>query len=674
MTEETRRSFCRICAPCCGVLVTVDGDRVTAVRGDPDHPVSRGYVCPKGRALGELHHDARRLDVPMLRSGSELQATSWDAALDDLAARIRRAVDEHGPDAVAVYVGTPSIKETAAAPVLHSLCRRLGTRSRYSSITVDIAARMTVTTLVLAARMVPVVDIEDARLLLVLGTNPVVSHGHYDGLSDPVERLREIGRRGEVWVVDPRRTETAHHATRHVPIRPGTDHALLAHLVRSALDRGVPASVLDRLHGTDALLEAVAPWDRTRAAAWTGIDEATIAELDAAIAATGRLAVLTGTGVDMAGSGNLSEWLAWCLLLLTDSVDRPGGMWCNPTLTYERDRAGGIRAEPIDDGGPGPASRPDLPRFFAEHPCAALVDEIEAGTIKVLVSFGGNPLVAIAQPERLRAAIAGLDAFAVIGTLADDQADLASHLLPCTGMLERPDALLGSQSAQLAVYGQYTEAVVPPVAERRAAWWILAELGRHLGVDAMPRGLDLDTATDDDLLAVVARGPDALERLRQADGPVVAGGTATGWFLDSLPAGYPDLAPPALVAALLDLRSVPAPEPGLRLIPRRLLRRFNSVASPTGRQDEQEVVLHPEVAGAAGISAGGRVSVRSANGSVVGVATVTDGIHPEAVALSHGFTDVEVGRLTSTVDADALTGQTIQTGIPISVERAPGPG
>jgi anaerobic selenocysteine-containing dehydrogenase len=57
------RSYCRICAPCCGVLVTVDGETVTAVRGDPDNPHSEGYVCPKGRALGDLHHDPRRLDV-----------------------------------------------------------------------------------------------------------------------------------------------------------------------------------------------------------------------------------------------------------------------------------------------------------------------------------------------------------------------------------------------------------------------------------------------------------------------------------------------------------------------------------------------------------------------------------------------------------------------------------
>ena len=674
MTEETRRSFCRICAPCCGVLVTVDGDRVTAVRGDPDHPVSRGYVCPKGRALGELHHDPRRIDRPMLRTGSELEAVSWDVALDDLARRISRAVDEHGPDAFAVYVGTPSIKETAAAPVLHSLCRRLGTRSRYSSITVDIAARMTVTTMVLAARMVPVVDIEENRLLLVLGANPVVSHGHYDGLSDPVERLRELGRRGEVWVVDPRRTETARHASRYVPIRPGTDHALLAHLVRSVLERGVPASVLGRLHGVDALAEAVAPWHLERAAAWTGIDASTITELDAAVAAAGRLAVLTGTGIDMGGDGDLSEWLTWCLLLLTDSFDRPGGMWCNPTLTYRRDLAGAIRAEPIDDGEPGPTSRPDLPRFFAEHPCAALLDEIQSGVVKVLLSFGGNPLVAIAQPERLRAAIAGLDAFAVVGTNADPQADLASHQQPCTGMLERPDALLGSQSAQLAVYGQYTPAIVAPVAERRPAWWILAELGRRLGIDAMPRGLDIDVATDDDLLAVVARGQEALDQLRDADGPVVAGGTAAGWFLDALPDGFPDLAPPTLLVAMAALRSAPAPRPGLRLIPRRLLRRFNSVASPTGRQDLQEVVLHPAVAEAAGVATGEPVRVRSDHGSIVGTAAVTDGIHPEAVALSHGFGDVQVGSLVGTADADPLTGQTIQTGIRVVVEPVAGPG
>src|SRR5262245_4948637 len=230
------RSYCRICAPNSGVLVTVEGDVVKAVRGDPDHPVSRGYVCPKGRALGDLHHDPRRIDHPELRVAGTLQHVSWDAALDDLVPLVQRVTAESGPDAIAMYQGTPALAETAGVMFGAMFFRRLRSRSRYSTFTVDIASKMTATAMVFGTNVLPVVDVDGSSFLLVLGTNPVVSHGQYNGFSDPVTRMREISGRGEVWVVDPRRTESAHHATRHVAIRPGTDHALLAHLVRVVLE------------------------------------------------------------------------------------------------------------------------------------------------------------------------------------------------------------------------------------------------------------------------------------------------------------------------------------------------------------------------------------------------------------------------------------------------------
>ena len=202
----------------------------------------------------------------------------------------------------------------------------------------------------------------------------------------------------------------------------------------------------------------------------------------------------------MARSANASEWLALVALLLTDSLDRPGGMWFNPGHTFRRDR-GPIPAAPAGDGRPGPASRPDLPRFLAEHPCAALADEIEAGNVRALVSFGGNPLVAIAEPDRLRRAIRALEVFAVIGTVHDAQVDLATHVLPAAGGLERAEVLLSSQSAQLKVVSQYAPAVVPPAVARRPSWWIIGQLAQRLGHGVLPGRLDVGAATDDDLLA-----------------------------------------------------------------------------------------------------------------------------------------------------------------------------
>ena len=110
---------------------------------------------------------------------------------------------------------------------------------------------------------------------------------------------------------------------------------------------------------------------------------------------------------------------------------------------------------------------------------------------------------------------------------------------------------------------------------------------------------------------------------------------------------------------------------GLRLVPRRRLRRLNSVSSPRGRRDDQEILVHPSAAAAAGVRDGDPVRVVSAHGSLVGPATVTDAIDPGVVAASHGYPDTHVGALTSTTHhVDPISGQIAQTGIEVVIERA----
>ena len=134
------RTFCRICPVLCGLIVETQGDQVVNVRGDAEHPISHGYTCPKGRAAGQFHHHPHRLNGPRLRG----HASSWDATLDDLAEAIRGIVAAHGPDAVAVYWGTWSWMDALGRLAADQLMRQLATRSRYSAITVDAIARLTV--------------------------------------------------------------------------------------------------------------------------------------------------------------------------------------------------------------------------------------------------------------------------------------------------------------------------------------------------------------------------------------------------------------------------------------------------------------------------------------------------------------------------------------------------
>ena len=355
-------SFCRFCSALCGVIVTVEGDEVISVRGDPDHQLTRGYTCAKGRALPRWHHHPRRLEQPMMRRGGELEPVSWRECLDDLAARLGDVRATSGPDAIGSFIGYAVGFDANGRRFTERFLHALGSRSKYTTTTVDMPCKLLVPELMAAnSYLVPQIDHDRATLALLFGSNVVVSHGHFVMWPDPVRRLRAIASRGEVWVVDPRTTETARCATRHLAPRAGTDYVLLAHLVRELLAEGADQEFLARhTAGVAELAAAVAPFDLDRTTRATGLAPPDVLDLLASIRRHPRIAGHTGTGVTMGAQGNVAEWLLWSLHAVTGSLDRPGGLWFNPGLLLGFDRRPLARATGEPERGPGQAapSRP----------------------------------------------------------------------------------------------------------------------------------------------------------------------------------------------------------------------------------------------------------------------------------------------------------------------------
>src|SRR5580765_2632424 len=235
-------SYCRICPAACGIVVTVDGDRVLRVRGDDDHPASRGYTCSKGRALPASHHSPHRLDRPRLHG----REATWDELLADLAVRLDLVIDTTGPAAVALYLATGLAYDAAGQIAASQWLPSIGSSSFLTAVTVDNAPVLVAAELVSGNPMLnPVWDPTVPGLAIFVGTNPVVSHGYGTALPDPVRRVRDYrAGGGRVWVLDPRRTETAALADVHVPVRPGADVAVVAALACALLEHGSDESEL----------------------------------------------------------------------------------------------------------------------------------------------------------------------------------------------------------------------------------------------------------------------------------------------------------------------------------------------------------------------------------------------------------------------------------------------
>ncbi|MGO9747445.1 MAG: molybdopterin-dependent oxidoreductase [Mycobacterium sp.] len=659
----TVRSFCRVCTSVCGILVDVEGDTVVRVRGDQDHPFSRGYTCAKGRALPGLHHHPDRLERPQMRVDGQLRDTTWEACLDDLGTRLKDIIDRHGPESVAFYFST---MESAGFRMAEALHAAIGTPAKFSPLTIDGTAKPLISDLVggfmgLSGRT----DLEHADFLLLVGVNPVISHGHAISMPNPTGTVRAIARRGQVWVIDPRRTETARLATGHLAPRPSTDYAVLAYLVREILRDGCKSDV--PVQGIDALRAAVEPFTLAHTAAIADVGEPELTRLCAAVRAADCVAIETGTGVTMtAERGNVTQWLAWVLMILTGAMNRPGGTWFHPGFAYQLEAFGDLLPITPPEGafGPGPRSRPEAQAFINEWPCAVLPDEIEAGHIRALINVGGSLVTCMPETGKLIPALQNLDVFATTEIIHNETTDLSTHVLPTKDPLERPDITLHDiLSSRVSV--QYTPAVVTPVGQRRSMWWVFAELGRRLGYDLGSLG-DPDRSTDDDVLAVLLAGA------RTKYDEVVA----TGWAEapQALPAPWVDahiarmggwrLAPPLLVDQLAAL----APPPPLVLVPRRQRKKLNGQLDFLG--ERADILINPADGAAAGVVSGQPVTVRSANGELTGIARVDDSIRRGAVSIPHGHPDSNVNRLTNKDDIDRVTGMVRYSGIAVSLHPA----
>ena len=661
MTEKL--SFCRICAAACGIVVTLEGEQVVKVRGDADHPISRGYTCEKGRALPQWHHSKKRLDRPRLR-GVEC---GWEEVLDDLASTIASVSQSDGSDSIALYLATGLAYDSVGQVSCGMWMGSVGSSSFYTAATVDNAPVLVAAEAIAGHPMLnPVWEPESSRLLLLLATNPVISHGYGTTLADPVRKLRENqAAGGRIWTIDPRRTETAALSDVHLQVRPGSDVILLAALVRELFaDERCRDALAQSCRDADVtrLASAVLPFSLEAASIASGCDQDILNELVTEIRKNfGHVAMFCGTGTTMALDGILVEWLRWVLLTMTDSLDVKGGMRFNRGVVNQ--------LAPIKSGTPplaGPVSRPDLSRVAGQMPVAAMVDEIESGRLKVLVVTGGNPLSAFPDPDRFRQAAALLDALVVIDVADSELCDLATHVLPATGQLERSDLALAEQVSFRSGM-QFTPAIVEPVGDRKPVWWILGSLAAR-SERPMFGGAPLDALSDDAILTgLLGHGPLDAADVVSAGPRGVDVAPEYGWVRPRMTGdGCWSIAPEAFVARLATHEG---PEVGLVLIPRRTSAWSNSVQF-AGHGDEPVVLMHPSEAAGRGIVAGDWVALTSEAGSLVATAGIDESVREGVVSVTHGHPGSMTGTLTSsTRDVDSLTAMPRASGVPVRLEK-----
>ena len=679
MATVRHTSYCRLCPAFCGLIVTVDGDRVVDVAGDPDNPLSQGYTCSKGRASGDLHHHPERLDRPLRRdAGGNLVDTTWHAALDEITTVLRRVIAGSGPNAVAAYRASGWGLDLPGVAVSDPFFRGLGSDQIYSAITIDGPNKFVVPELITGCSM-PWLnpDLRATETLLLVGQNPLVSHGHGNIVPNPVVTLRAVKARGRIVVADPRTTESARLADVHVRLRPGSDPAFLAYLVREALARQRDDAYLTACADAESVTrvaQLVAPYTAERAAEVCDVGADVLEAAAASVLNGTRIAFASGTGASMNAAGNVSEWLGWALLAVTGSLDRPGGSIFNPGVLRPKE---GAPLPPAVDSGARATTMPHIRPVFNGLPSAALADEIFAGSVRALFVMGGNPALVFPETSKIRRALRAAELLVVCDIRHTETTELATHVLPVTSQLERADLNTGGFFPYPFV--QYIAPVVAPAASRKPTSWVFGELSRRMGVPVMnDPAADArlaDGFTDDDVLEVMtAESRIPWSSLRQAEHGILAiDAPGPGWLIPDLLPHKLDLAPAPLVQQFASWDAV-LPRDGLVLINRRLPRQMNSTMRDVGAQAAlgpmPTLLVHPDDAADHGLATGDEVRVATRHGSSPAQVELTESVRRGVVSIPHGWSTPNVNELTSsTEELDPLTAMPRFSGFPVTLER-----
>ncbi len=653
---------------------TVEGDRITKVVADPNHPVSQGYSCKKGRNIPQVHHAAHRIDRPRI-DGVEV---GWTTFLDDLATKLQSLKDVHGADSIAKFSGTGtfSVNELFA---MHTFFGMIGTKSLYSALTLDVAPLMRAAELVTGfTQAVPVWTPEEpaSTLTVVVGQNPSVSGGYVGtpatNFNNRVRAYRKRG--GEIWTIDPRATRTARMSDRHLAPRPGSDVYIFAWLAHELLEDGFDAGEVESSclpEDVENLRAVLAPFDLGVATHQTNLGQDDLLDLLAAIRWHGKVSLLPGTGISFSPDAVVTYWLIWVIGIITGSLDRMGGMRFLPSSSAMMDGPPWEGHAPEGGStGPGPASRPELGEVFTERPSVAMVDEIEAGNIRALIVVGADPVGAAPDAERLLAALSTLEVLVVVDVLEWELTQMATHVVPCTWQTERNDMRFLPQHGFERAY--VSTAIVEPGAQRRHVWQVLSEVGSRMGFDILSviPGVNSATVTDRELMYAITR-----LTCEDAEAVLAAGvdgrdvGFRYGWFHEkALPNGKWRLVPRVVTERLPGLmqRSGVA---GPRLVSGRTLESVNSSHYGVARGEAVPPIrISADVANARNIDTGDRVRVHTERGEVVGQVLVDPSMARETVWVAHGWHSQNVNRLTDPAP-DLLTGQPSVTAVPVEVER-----
>lgn len=624
VTERIPFSCPMDCFDACGLIAVKEGGRIVKIEGDPDHPLTRGHVCPKGKALLDRHYHPRRLRSPMRKNGREWTPVSREGAVDEIASRLSDILAKHDSRAIlhlsgSGYGGLSKTVDTmffnclgGAATPRGSLCWGAGIAAQ----TYDFGD----------VRGHDADDLSGARTLILWGRNPVNTNVH---LLPFLKEARDGGT--TVILIDPIRTAAARIADRHIPIRPGTDGALALGMANRIIqrDRIDRAFIAAHVAGFDAFKASAAFFTPERVAAIAGLDPGEVTWLADLYSEATPAAILIGYGLQRYRNGGNTVRAIDALGAVTGMIGKSGGgiSYANRSIIHHL-------------GGPVKESRKHVldQRTFPIGQLGAFLESDPQPPIQCVFVAKLNPLVQAPDVERTTAAFKKIPFKVVIDHFMTDTARHADLVIPATTIFEEEDFVYTNM---FNPHLQYSRRVAAPDEGMMGEYEFFDLLARRIGLAAYPR-MGREAFFEATLAPLMARYGVDMERLKR--GPFKVPGGEIPWKDGGFatPSGKYELySERAAADGQHPLPTFVPPEPGPAGYPLRLItphakeslhsQHFAFVDGPP------VLHLHPDVIDANRLAEGKRATVSTEKGELTATVKGNAGLDRETAMIYEGW-------------------------------------
>ena len=497
---SSQPSICRLCLAHCGILTEVDNGRISKVTGDPDNPLFEGYTCPKGRALPEQHnHVDRLLHSQKRNSQGNYQNISSEKATLEISEQLQAILEEHGPRAIAMYIGTNSLPYPTSPALGNALMRAIDSPMFFTANTIDQPNKQIAQALH-GIWQAGDQDFNDADSWILVGSNPIISKAAGVPCQNPAQRIKEAIARGmQLIVIDPRETETASKASIHLQAKPGEDSTVLAGIIHIIFQEKLydQSFVKDNVEGLDELERHVAAFNPEYVSNRADIDKQLLIDAAHAYAKAKRGVVTTGTGASFAMHSNLTEYLALSLTTICGRWPRAGEKVTRPNTLMPAWTARAQATAPFQAWGFGEKLRV---RNLTDAVCglstAALADEILLegdGQVRALICIGGNPITAWPDQIKTESALRKLELLVTIDPFMSATAQIADYVIAPKLTLETAGMSQPGETGKYygigmgipCAYAQTTPAIVdtPKDSDLLEEWQLFHGIARHLKLD-----------------------------------------------------------------------------------------------------------------------------------------------------------------------------------------------